>query len=167
MWELRPHHRESGEDYQGYPSDQDADDRYPREEWYPPGWKHRSQVWPQVWGQDSGPVDWWPPTVPKVNFYSFGRFATEVSYVIDGNDDDEVKKYLYKTYGIWSPLIFDVNHFMKIKGLSHPSHFGEHIRTLRAISRHMFWWDLVQTVRPALEAKISQGVQMVNIVFTC
>ena len=32
MWELRPHHRESGEHYQGYPSDQDADDRYPREE---------------------------------------------------------------------------------------------------------------------------------------
>ena len=168
MWELRPHHRQSGEHYQGYPSDQDAVDRYPREEWYPPGWNHRSQVWPQVRGQDSGPVDWWRPTVPKVNFYSFGRFATEVSHVIDGNDDDEVKQHLRQKYQIRKPLMYDVNHLGRCQGFAaHLVHAGENLGILKAITRHTFWGDLVDSVRQDLEAEIKRGSITVNIVFTC
>ena len=146
MWELRPRHRHSGEHFQGYPSDhEDADDRYPREEWNRHGCNHRTQVW------------------PKVNFYSFGRNA-ELGEV----NDVEVAEHLEDKYKIRSPLIFDVDHLLWCNGVAaNNSHYGENLRTLKAIARHTYWWDLVQTVRPELEAKISQGCRMVNIVFTC
>ena len=146
MWELPPRHRHSGEHFQGYPSDhEDADDRYPREEWNRHGCNHRTQVW------------------PKVTFYSFGRNA-ELGEV----NDVEVAEHLEDKYNIRSPLIFDVDHLYWCNGVAaNKSHYGENLRTLKAIARHTYWWDLVQKVRPELEAKISQGCLMVNIVFTC
>ena len=116
----------------------------------------------------SPPVPGLPQTLPRVNFYSWGRNGCEVPPNIDGGKNDRVSQYLSDAgFRIVEPLVFDVEHWNDLWANTLRWDWELDAKMLDWIGKHTVWKSLVQKVRPVLQTQLAQGNSLVNIVFVC
>ena len=111
-----------------------------------------------------------PQTLPLVNFYSFGRETRMVRDHVDPTCDNSVSLYLDAMYGIANPFIYNVEYLSRISSdrrWLQGRHWGEAFLTLEKIANSSQFTELINVVRPTLEAQLSQGSMLHNVVFTC
>ena len=138
------------------------------EKWSPPeqSWQEpHIQDWPTKLGRCSPRVARLPQKLPTVNFYSFGRTSREVPRAVDGHNNGIVRQYLWDTFRLVDPLVFDVEHWNDLWGSTHPTHWELDKQTMKRISKHWVWSELVAQVRPVIESQVGQLYSIVNIVF--
>ena len=123
--------------------------------------------WPEHnHGADPLPqADRLPQTLPRVNFYSFG-WHNQTSF--EPGDKGALASYLEARYGIHQACIYDVRNFCRVRGVTpHPKHWGESYSMLEALQQSSMFTNLLQCVRPNLEARLDQGEMLINVVFVC
>ena len=109
-----------------------------------------------------------PQTLPRVNFYSFGWAANCNQTSFQPGDKGALASYLEARYGIQQAFIYDVRNFCRLRGVTpHPKHWGESYSMLEALEKSSMFTNLLQSVRPALEARLDQGEMVINVVFVC
>ena len=123
--------------------------------------------WPEnAHGADPLPqADRLPQTLPRVNFYSFGWYTQST---FEPGDKGALASYLEARYGIQQAFIYDVRNFCLLRGVTpHPKHWGESYSMLEALEQSSMFTNLLQSVRPALEARLDQREMVINVVFVC
>ena len=130
-----------------------------------PPW-HQVSAEEEEYGGQHGSPPWPLALVPRVNFYSIGRNTYDLRQICWGEYDDHLRQYLQDKYGIWDANIYDVRDFPRW-GIAKPNHWGENYQTMEVIAHSAQFKQLIADVRPTLEAKLSQGVPIHNVVFAC
>ena len=162
--EAPPNKRAKGFEICSYESDSDEEqlDEPLKEVRSIPPW-HRVSAEEEEYGGQHGSPPWPLASVPRVNFYSIGRNAYGLRKICWGEYDDHLRQYLQDKYGIWNAEIYDVRDFPPLWG----HHWGENFKTMKVIAHTAQFKRLIADVRPTLEAKLSQGVRIHNVVFAC
>ena len=143
------------------------------DKWGPPedSWKESALLdLPTNLTRCSPPVPGLPQTLPRVNFYSWGRngrpFPPE--FDVHGGHNDRVSQYLSDAgFRIVAPHVFDVDHWNDLWANTHRWDWELDAKMLDWIGKHTVWRRLVQKVRPVLQTQLAQGNSLVNIVFVC
>ena len=120
----------------------------------------------EKYGGKHGSPPWRLASVPRVNFYSIGRNAYDLRKICWGEYDDHLRQYIQDKYRISDAYIYDVRDFPRW-GIAKPNHWGENYQTMEVIAHSAQFKQLIADVRPTLEAKLSQGVPIHNVVFAC